>query len=62
MIQIRIAVALGEGVDELELMRKNRAGHHRMLVSGTQKWKRVDLVNGVVQIRKTIVYVNGTYI
>jgi len=26
------------------------------------KWKRVDLVNGVVQIRKTIVYVSGTYV
>jgi integrase len=26
------------------------------------KWKRVDLVNGVVQIRKTIVYVNGGYV
>ena len=26
------------------------------------KWKQVDLVNGVVQIRKTIVYVNGTYV
>jgi integrase len=26
------------------------------------KWKRVDLVNGVVQIRKSIVYVNGTYV
>jgi integrase len=26
------------------------------------KWKRVDLVNGGVQIRKTIVYVNGTYV
>jgi integrase len=26
------------------------------------KWKRVDLVNGVVQIRKTIVFVNGGYV
>jgi integrase len=26
------------------------------------KWKRVDLVNGVVQIRKSIVYVNGGYV
>ena len=26
------------------------------------KWKRVDLVNSVVQIRKTIVYVNGGYV